>query len=125
MESFVKKLSYFNLSACLIYLALAKVHDDWLSFILLLFPLFFNWKVLQDLKTGQFNLGFWNYLTAIVTLIYIALSIFVIIEKLLFPLAQEKAMFILLGLETIFSLALLFHFSLCLKMYYQNKLNKN
>ncbi|WP_199141316.1 hypothetical protein [Pedobacter sp. ASV12] len=115
MEVFLRKLSYFNLALCLAYLALAKLKGDWLGFLLLLFPLVFNWRVLQNLKIRQFKLGFWHDLTAILTSVYAVFSIVGILQTFV-ALGQQKTMWMLLTGEIVLSLTLLVHLALALKL---------
>lgn len=122
MESLLKKLSYFNLGACLVYLALAKDKSDWLSFVLLLFPLVFNWRVMQNLKLEQFKIGFWHYLTAVMTLLYAMLEI---AYAAMVPLGIERPILIFLVAKVIFALSLILHFILSLKLNKQYQTNKN
>ena len=121
MVSFLQKLTYFNLVVGIIDFAISKSnHVVWPILALLLFPLLFNWQILQKLKLQklglqQFDLGIWQYLFGALTIVY-ALTLIYTGTSLLALGSDNHIGVFFAGKDIGFAVALIIHFIFALRM---------
>jgi prepilin signal peptidase PulO-like enzyme (type II secretory pathway) len=121
MVSFLQKLTYFNLVVGIIDFAISKSnHVAWPILGLLLFPLLFNWQILQKLKLQklglqQFDLGIWQYLFGALTIIYVLTLIYTGTSLLALTSGNRIGIFFA-GKDIGFAITLTIHFIFALRM---------
>lgn len=101
-------------------------HSSWPILVLLLFPLLFNWQILQKIKLQslhlkEFHLGIWQYIFGTLTIVYALILIST--SSSLLATTNHNPIGLFFGIkDMLFALTISIHFILSIRM--KNSLRK-